>query len=159
MAVPCLKTLEMLMKSGKEIFIYFWLVNKKLYWKKKIVVQQKQQPWYTGSVQRETKCHTKLHKSRKSSKEDMGRPLKEVIHSNKDKMKMYFNSVIDHSPSKVRLFRSLHIVHIIQCGISPQIEAVVWRQIPPYQQASNSPTRLGITQDTPKKLNTNDHKL
>lgn len=45
------------------------------------------------SVQRETKHYTKLHKSRKFNKEDTGIPPKAFIHSNKDKMKLSFNSM------------------------------------------------------------------
>ena len=101
-------------------------------------------------VQRKTKLYTKLHKSQNSNKEEKERALKAVIHSNRDRMKLHFNSMIDRSsPSKVLLFCSLHIVHIIQCRIAPQIEAAECHRNPPCQQASNSTTRLGITQGTP----------
>lgn len=101
-------------------------------------------------VQRKTKLYTKLHKSQNSNKEEKERALKAVIHSNRDRMKLRINSVIDcFSPSKVLLFHSLHIVHIIQCGIAFQIEAAECHWNPLCQQASNSTTRLGITQGTP----------
>ena len=48
----------------------------------------------------------------------MARPLKEVLHSNKDRRKMQLNLMIEHSsPSKILLFHSLHMFHIIYSGI------------------------------------------
>ena len=54
---------------------------------------------------------------------------------------------------------SLHIFHIIQRGITPQVDANLCRSIPPCQPANNSTTGLGITHEIPNKLSTNDHKL
>ena len=48
----------------------------------------------------------------------MARPLKEVLHSNKDRRKMQLNLMIEHSsPSKILLFHSLHMFHIIYSRI------------------------------------------
>ena len=57
-------------------------------------------------------------------------------------------------------FYSCKIVHMMHCGIALQI--ITTQHMPPthlFQQASRSTTCLGITQETPKRLNTNIHKL
>ena len=107
---------------------------------------------------RKAKVYPKLHKSKKYKTEGMSRPLKAVLHSNKDR-KICFNSMIEHSsPSKILLFRSRYIFCIINCRITPQMYAILCRPTPLSQQASNSTTCLGITQQIPCKFNTKDHK-
>ena len=106
---------------------------------------------------RKTKAYPKLHKSTKSKTEGMARPLK-AVHSNKDRWKMRLNSIIEcSSPSKILLFCSLHMFHIIYCRITPQSDADLFCPTPLCQQATNSAC-LGITKDIPNKLNTKDHK-
>ena len=64
------------------------------------------------------------------------------------------------SPLKVLRFYSRKIVHMMHCEIAPQI--TIAQHLPPttlFQQASRSTTCLGITQENPKSLNTNIHKL
>jgi len=108
---------------------------------------------------RKANVYPKLHKSTKSKIAGMSRPLIAVLHSNKDRRKMHFNSMIEQSsPSKILLFHSRHMFHIINCGITSQTDADLCRPAPLNQQASNSTTCLGIIQEIPNKLNTKDHK-
>ena len=108
---------------------------------------------------RKAKIYPKLQKSTKSKTEGMSRPLKAVLYSNKDRRRIRLNSMIEHSsPSKILLFRSLYMFCIINCRITPQTYAVPCRPTCLSQQASNSTTCLGITQQIQYKLNTKDHK-
>ena len=108
---------------------------------------------------RKAKIYPKLQKSTKSKTEGMSRPLKGVLYSNKDRRRIRLNSMIEHSsPSKILLFHSRNMFHIISCGRKPQTDAVLCHPTPLSQQARNSTTCLGITQEIPNKLNTKDCK-
>ena len=138
--------------TNRHPYFFFLIGKEKLYWKiKKERYSKNSFPATQGVYKRKEKSIQNYINLENLSKEGMGKPLKAVIYSNKYKMKMRFNSMIEcSSPSEVRLFCSLHIVHIIHCGIEPQKEAALCCPTPLCQQASNSTTRLGITQDIPK---------
>ena len=82
----------------------------------------------TQGVYKETikNNHPKLHKSKKSNKEGITRPHKAIIQLKRERTNMRFNSMVElSSPSKVQLFHSPHIFHIIQCGMAPKIDAAL----------------------------------
>lgn len=62
-------------------------------------------------------------------------------------------------PLKVHSFRSLQMVHIRQSGIAHRISTAKHHPKPPFQHANNSTTCLGITQETPYKKKTKEHRL
>ena len=93
----------------KEYVFFFLLVNKN---------KEKTTSLVHRECTRKAKAYPKIHKSTKSKTEGMARPLKVVLHSNKDRRKTRFNLIIKcSSPSKILLFRSLHMFHIIYKGI------------------------------------------
>ena len=66
----------------------------KLYWKIQNKGTSKTVTWVHKECTKENKMPYKTAKSRKFIKEEKRRPLKAVIHSNKDEMKPYFSSMI-----------------------------------------------------------------
>ena len=101
---------------------------------------------------RKAKIYPKLQKSTKSKTEGMSRPLKAVLHSNKERRKMRFNSMIERSsPLKILMFRSRHMFHIINCRITPQTDAFLCRPTPLSQQESNSTITMSKKYQTSNK--------
>lgn len=111
-------------------FSFFGLVNNNFIEKK-----EEEEERASSLVQRKctriAKDYPQLHKSPKSKTEGVSRPLKAVLHSNKDRRKMCSNSMIEcSSPSKILLFSYLHMFHIKHCRITPQTDAILCRPPP-----------------------------
>ena len=106
--------------------------------KNRIKVQQKTNSLEHRECTREAKIYPKLHKSWKSKIEGMARPFQAVLHSNKDRRKICFISMIKHSsPSKILLFCSLYTPHNTMrnnipnrcCSISPNTSMPASKQL------------------------------
>lgn len=144
------------------LFIYFWSVDKKLYWKrrKKTYSNRNRFLGIQGVYNEIRKITIQNYINLKNPIRRYGKTT-QSSHPIKKRQKENALQLNGRTllPFKSLVIPSLHIFHIIQCGMTPQIDATLCHPIPLCQPANNSTTRLSITHETPNKLSTNDHRL
>ena len=123
------------------------------------MIQKRKHPRTQGVNKGAANQIQKLQESRKSIKEGNDWFCKANNQSNKILKKKSLRSGIDLSiSSNQRLFLSLQRHHIKPWGTMDHIKPFRWRPKLPYQHPNSPKTVCSITQDSPNKPKTIDHR-